>query len=680
MQDNKMNEMVDLVNKLNKWNFEYYVLNAPTISDYEFDMEMKKLQELERQTGTILEDSPTQRVGSDLQEGFKDVVREKIMGSIENCYDLDELKKWLGGFNGNETFLLEPKYDGTSCSIIYENGILKEASTRGNGYKGSDITENVKTIKTIPLVLNVNDTPVTNDWHYNDLYIPERIEIRGEILLPKSELARINKERLAAGQEPFANCRNAAAGSIKQLDTRVTASRNLQFRPYGVICDDKKFTDKYLKYQHCMLDVAEIFGFLPGNYWRSADAYTTVMLVQEFENRFLNEQDYCMDGCVVKVESLESQMRYGYTQKVPKWAKAFKFKQEQQSTKLLDVEISLGMSGQLGFVANLQPVEIDGSTVSRATLNNMDFIENMGLEIGQYVFVEKGGAVIPNIVGIDVERNLRESVQSTPISKPEVCPFCGHPLSKRLEEGAHLYCTNNECPERQIQKINHFVSKDCMNIDGVSIMTIRQIYSHGILRDWMDMYKWYIDDLMNCGFTEKTAGAIINQIMKSRENSQAQVLRSLGIQSIGKVSAEKVIDAFTTIKDLFTASVSEIQDRSCLGLVAANNLYEYLHNEDNKSEIDMIIDTFTNVAEKPAPTGNSLAGMTILATGTLENFKRDEIKDSVIANGGKYASGVTGKLSFLLVGADPGASKIEKAEKLGIKMITESEYLNMIGK
>lgn len=402
-----------LVKELNQHNYNYYVACRPTISDYEFDMKLKELEKLEEETGYIMPESPTQRVGSDLQDDFAEVERKRIMGSIANCYDFDELRKWCmsmeATFGNKMSFILEPKYDGLSCSLIYKNGILVEASTRGSGYKGSDITKNVRTIKSVPLKLTINDN-IINDSNYYGLYIPEVLEVRGEILLPKSEFARINNERTAACLPLFANERNAAAGSIKQLDTAVTASRNLIFKPYAVYAEDEVFTTKYLHEQHMMLDVAEIFGFLHGWYCRCTNTNSVIETLKEFENNFLYNQDYCMDGCVIKINSFKMQTEAGYTQKVPKWAKAYKFKQEQASTKLLGVDWQMGRTGKLTPVAMLESVEVDGSVISKASLNNIDYINELGLEIGQYVFIEKGGGVIPKVTGVDYERNIQENI------------------------------------------------------------------------------------------------------------------------------------------------------------------------------------------------------------------------------------------------------------------------------
>ena len=405
MENKKNNKDIErieyLVQYLNKQNHQYYVLCSPSISDYEFDMLLKELETLESKTGHILPESPTQRVGSDLQKGFNEVDRKRIMGSIANCYDKDELAKWMKSLSNVDKFLLEPKYDGLSCSLIYRHGLLVQASTRGSGFKGTDITLNAKTIKSIPLRLFINQSANEN---YKNIYIPDEIEIRGEILLPKSELSKINKDRVEKNLPAFANERNAAAGSIKQLDPSITASRNLIFRPYAVYCDDVDFSEKYITEQHNMLDIAYIFGFSKPFYIICQNTDAALKGLDEFESNFLHNQDYCMDGCVIKIDSYEKQLELGYTQKVPKWAKAFKFKQEQVSTKLKNVEWQIGRTGKLTPVAILDPIDIDGTVVSKASLNNIDYINDLDLHINDYVFVERGGGVIPKVVGVDYSK------------------------------------------------------------------------------------------------------------------------------------------------------------------------------------------------------------------------------------------------------------------------------------
>ena len=593
MTEEQKKKIEQLVEQLNDANHRYYVLNDPVMSDYEFDMKLKELESLENETNYILPYSPTQRVGSDLQEDFKDVEREHVMGSIANVYDYDELSEWLNQFDSvDNSFLLEPKYDGTSCSLIYENGLLIQASTRGNGWKGSDITANVKTIKNIPLKLKVNNTGVTNDWHYEKIYVPSKIEIRGEILMPKSVFKKLNKERTEAGEQTFANERNAAAGSLKQLDPKVTASRGLIFKPYSILTDDKTFWDQYVKYQHCMLDIAEIFGFDEPAYWRCADANTVKVFVGEFENRWLNEQDYCMDGCVIKLESTKKQEEIGYTQKVPKWAKAFKFKQEQASTKLKSIDIQMGMSGQLSFVAVLDPVEVDGSTITNATLNNVDYIKRMDIHVGDYVFIQKNGAVIPGITGIDYERNEAENVVRVPFVEPDVCPFCGCKLVKKDVDGAHLYCSNKLCPERVVQKINHFAKKECMNIDGLSIKTIRKMNYLGLVNKWQDLYELTVEKLVYAGFGEKVSSNLIEQIQKSKELDGAHTLFALGIPMIGKITAKRLVSDFGSIKNVVKATVDDIYRTEGVGMAAAQSLISYIaENSDEIADVINILPT-----------------------------------------------------------------------------------------
>lgn len=697
-------EMIEsLVDELNDANHRYYVLNEPIMSDYDFDMKLKQLEQLETEENYILPYSPTQRIGSDLQKEFKEVKRDRVMGSIANVYVIDELKEWLNQFDPISTsFLLEPKYDGTSCSLIYENGVLVSASTRGNGFTGSDITENVKTIKNIPLKLKVNQTGVTGDWNYENIYVPEKVEVRGEILMPKSVFKKLNEERKAAGLELFANERNAAAGSLKQLDPKVTAERQLIFKPYGMFTDDNSFNQSYLKYQHCALDIAEILGFDEPAYWRSMDAHTVIELLYGFEQHFIYNQDYCMDGCVIKIESIEQQNTIGYTQKVPKWAKAFKFKQEQASTKLLDVELQMGMSGQISFVGVLDPVEVDGSKISNVTLNNMDYIHKMDIHIGDYVFVQKNGAVIPGIVGIDYDRNESELVERIEIKTPEVCPFCGSKLVKKDADGAHYYCMNKNCREKNIQKINHFCKKECMNIDGISLKTVRKMYELGLVTKWQDLYSLKYEDLINDGFGEKTSKNIIDQVEKSKSNDQSRVLMSLGIPMIGRITAKKIIKVFGNFGNLKNATLSDVASVDGVGDVAAMELTRYF--VENSMEIEDISSIFKNVAKKQEEKKeevkkeevknevsstnkpnienvervNKIEGKRILATGKLTNFTRQSIIDSVEDHGGIYASTIGINLDYLIVGENAGAAKLKKAKELNINMISEDEYLKMI--
>lgn len=663
IDESKKNRIEQLVSELNEHNRRYYVENSPTILDYEFDMLMKELESLENETGYILPYSPTQRVGSDLQQSeFKEVTRKRIMGSIANCYDRNELIAWLVKFSGIEK-IAEPKYDGTSCSIIYRDGVLAEASTRGNGYKGADITENVKTIKNVPLQIPYK----------------EEIEVRGEILLPKSQLKRINLEREASGLQPFANERNAAAGSIKQLDTRITASRNLIFKPYGVYCDDETISEKHLKKQSDMLLFATSLGFGMLNFELFTETNDVIKILDNFENNFLYKQDYRMDGIVIKINDFEKQTELGYTQKVPHWAKAFKFKQEQASTKLKAITMQIGMSGQISFVAELEPIDIDGTTVSKATLNNVDFIKENDIKVGSYLFISKGGAVIPRVDGVDYERTLISESEVSEFIEPSVCPFCGQPLSRKIEDGAHLYCTNKECDEVKIQKLIHFAKKECMNIDGLSEKSIRKLYECGCVKDWWDFFGKSPLDFYSAGLGKVLSEKIVDNLKKSVETlGLDRTIVSLGIPMIGKVSAEKIANTYKNIDSIMDAVELGYFTVDDLGDVATKCFCDFF--KDNATMMGMAAELLPNtVKESSSKISEILSGMKILATGNLKNYSREGIKQSIVDNGGTYGSGVNKTLTYLIVGSDAGPSKLEKANELGIKMLSESEYIEMIG-
>lgn len=671
--------MIELVALLNAYNYQYYVLNKPTVSDFEFDMLLKELEMLEKQENTVLPNSPTLRVGSDLENGFKEVRREKIMGSIQNCYDKDELLKWMQTIAAPGTeFTVGPKYDGTSCSLIYKNGILYLASTRGNGYVGSDITENARTIKSIPLSVNIEGKL--------EQILPElkeEFEIRGEVLMPKSAFQKLNKERIEQGLEPFANERNAAAGSIKQQSSRVAAERSLIFRPFALFVDSD-----VIEKQTEMTDIAELLGFkvdIPD--FRSSDPQKVIEYIEEFEQKYLKNMDYCMDGVVIKVNDLKLQKQLGYSQKVPYWAKAFKFKQESVSTKIVDIDWQIGRTGKLTPVGILEPVQVDGSMISNVTLNNIDFIRDMDIRLYSYVFIEKGGAVIPKVTGIDYERHILENKdfdQCVKFGEPEICPCCSSKLEKKVnqngQEGAHIYCTNENCRERVLAGLSYFVSKDCMDIDGLSIKTLEKMYDMLNLRKWYDLYGYTVEDLYRIGIG-KNAEKIVANIQASRQKPAERALIALGIPMIGKVASVALLESYGSIRDMYTDIVdnkgAKLFSESAIGQAAQKELYVYVLKNDKDFLFLFNLLNFTYIC-KDKPANGPLSGKTILATGTLENFSRDGIKDSVIQNGGTYASSVSKKLDFLIVGSAPGASKIDKANALGLKMITEAEYLDMI--
>ncbi len=658
--------MIGLVNLLNDYNYQYYVLNKPIVTDYEFDMLLKELEKLEKEENIVLPNSPTQRIGSDLENEFKEVYREKVMGSIANCYDKKELLKWMQSIAPNNTmFIVSPKYDGTSCSLLYKKGVLVQASTRGNGYIGSDITENACTIKSIPLTIPITDYDC---------------EIRGEIMMPKSVFQKLNKIRIEQGIEPFANERNAAAGSIKQLNSKITAERCLIFRPFAADCPEA-----YLTSQFDMTKFVETMGFcidIPD--FISSNPNEIIDYLDKFEQTYLKNMDYCMDGVVIKVNDLHLQNNLGYSQKVPYWAKAYKFKQQSVSTKLTDVEWQVGRSGKLNPVGILDTVRVDGSNINNVTLNNMDFIHDMDIRIGSYIFIEKGGQVIPKVTGIDYERHILENIDfetCDKIKEPNICPCCGMPVKKKINQngqsGTHIYCTNENCKERIISKLEYFVSKDCMNIDGLGKKIIANLYEINDVRNWYDLYNLTEYSISYLG---KNAIKICENIQKSKSVSADRVLAALGIPMIGKVASKTLMETYGSIKEMYIDitenSAAKLYDKKPIGTVAIDELINFVKN--NKKCFDNIFTLLNYTYISNVITNGRLNGKTFLATGTLDNFPREEIKNSIINNGGKYITSVSKNLDYLIIGNKPGASKIKKATELGIKMINETEYFNLL--
>lgn len=405
----------ELEQQINYYNDRYYKDCVSEISDYDYDMLVKEAETLKKELGVEISEA-LDVAGSDVKEnsGFADYTRTRIMGSVPNCYDIDELRNWLTSLNtADTTYIVEPKYDGLSLSLEYDDGILTRATTRGNGYTGSDVTKNVFAIESIPKALNkfyYDQSPCYLAATMTGLYVPSHVEIRGELLMPKSVFKELNEQRAKDGLQLFANTRNAAAGSLKQLDPEVTRSRRLIFKPYSIYSDDKSFMDRFVKDHDNGLRIAGVYGFAP-EWWKCMDVSTTIKVVKEFETLFLHNQDYCMDGCVIKINSVDRQNELGYTQKNPKWAKAFKFKQEEVSTKLIDCVWEVSGQGKLCPVGILEPVELDGSVISAVTLNNIDYIKSHNIVIGGYYFIHKGGGVIPVITDPDYERNLAENIK-----------------------------------------------------------------------------------------------------------------------------------------------------------------------------------------------------------------------------------------------------------------------------
>ena len=682
-----------LVDLLNQCNYEYYVLNNPsTLTDEEFDMKMHELIKLENEYPEYkMPDSPTLRCGSDIQSEFKQVKHIRPMLSLANCYSGEELDDFFKRINkefldiidndySDVNFIAEPKYDGLAISLRYINGYLDKAVTRGNGIEGDDVTENVKTIQSVPLKLNFDKLNLSAN----------ELEVRGEILMSHKSFQKANDERIKNGEQPFANPRNAASGSLKQLDPKITAKRELMFRTYGGYSSDEKFTNKYFLSQYDILNTLHFLGFNKPVCALSPDTEYIKKWAQDFYENKAN-LDFDCDGVVIKVNNIELQNEIGFTAKTPKWALARKFPHGAKSTKLLSVTYQVGRTGAITPVANLEPVEVNGSTVSRATLHNADQIQSLDIREGDYVFVEKCGEVIPGITGIDYERIKKENIiRGNSIEFPKVCPVCGTLLIKKSEDEAKIYCPNSEyCKPQIIAKIVHFISKPVMNIDGIGEETVKMLYDYNLIKTPLDLY-YLKDKTTDLEWLPRFGTKSILKMLKGIEESKKQpfekVIYSMGIPFIGEVTAKKLANYFKSIDTLIDTinnnpnSLTFIDD---IGEQVMNSIIMFFKNEktlkmiDEMKSIGLQLDC-NNVITNNVITTNKLEGKRFLATGSLENFDRDEIKESVIENGGVYASGVNKKLDYLIVGNEAGPAKLEKAKSLGIKMLTEVEYIKMI--
>ncbi len=664
-EQERIKELRDL---LHQHNYKYYVLNTPEISDMEFDMAMHELQDLEARHPEMYDAySPSQRVGSDLNNEFVQVTHKYPMLSLSNTYSeedvsdfYDSVKKLLGG----EEFEIccEMKYDGLSISLTYEHGKLVRAVTRGDGVQGDDVTENVKTIRCIPLVLPGKG-------------YPDKFEIRGEILMPWSVFEKLNEEREKAEEPLFANPRNAASGTLKSKNSATVAQRHLDAFLYYLLGEELPADGHYEN-----LMEAEKWGFKISQGMRKVK---TKQEIYDFINYWDTERKnlpVATDGIVLKVNSLRQQKALGFTAKSPRWAIAYKFKAERELTRLLDVTYQVGRTGAVTPVANMQPVQLAGTVVKRATLNNEDFIRSFDLHIGDYVYVEKGGEIIPKIVG--VEKSKRPA-DAKPVEFIKTCPVCGTPLIRYEGEAAH-YCPNDAGCAPQIKgRIEHFISRKAMNIDSIGPETIDDFYNRGLIHNAADLYELKAEDINGDGRREKTATNILTGIENSKQVPYERVIFALGIRFVGVTSAKLLASKFKNIDMLASASADELMSVDGIGEVIAKSVIDYFANEDNKEFVNRLRSyglQMERSAEEEAAKTNILEGMSIVISGVFEHHSRDEYKAMIEQNGGKNVGSISGKTSFILAGANMGPSKLEKAQKLGIEIKTEDEFLSMIKK
>lgn len=658
--------ILQLRQELHEHNHKYYVLNQPSISDQEFDFMMHELQELEARHPEMADpDSPTQRVGSDISTEFKQVAHKYPMLSLANTYNEQDVADFYNsvskGLNGEDfEICCEMKYDGLSISLTYVDGRLTQAVTRGDGVHGDDVTANVRTIRSIPLVLK------DGDW-------PREFEIRGEILMPWQSFERLNAEREAAEEPLFANPRNAASGTLKSLNPAVAAKRKLDAYLYYLLGDGIEGDGHYENLMR-----AKAWGF------KISDGMRKVKTLQEIYN-FINYWDterknlpVATDGIVLKVNSLRQQRALGYTAKSPRWAIAYKFKAERECTRLREVTYQVGRTGQITPVANMEPVQLAGTTVRRATLNNEDFIRSLDLHEGDYVYVEKGGEIIPKIVGVDTER--REA-SARPVEFITRCPECGSELVRYEGEAAH-YCPNDAgCPPQIKGRIEHFISRRAMNIDSLGPETIDEYYRRGLIHNIADLYDIRVEQINGDGSRQKSAQKVVDGIEASKQVPFERVVFALGIRFVGETSARLLARHFKDIDHLAAATLQELTDIDGVGEVIAKSVITYFHNPINMEIVNRLRAYGLQMSlseEQMQAASTKLAGKSIVISGVFTHHSRDEYKRIIEQNGGKNVGSISGKTSFILAGDNMGPAKLQKAEKLGVPIVDEETFLEMI--
>ena len=643
---------------LHRHNYNYYVLNAPEISDKEFDDRMRELQELEKEHPEYQDDnSPTMRVGSDLNKNFTQVAHKYPMLSLGNTYSesevtdfYDRVKKAL---NGDFEICCELKYDGTSISLTYENGKLVRAVTRGDGEKGDDVTDNVKTIRTIPLVLHGS--------------YPELFEIRGEILMPWEVFEELNREKEAREEPLFANPRNAASGTLKLQNSAIVASRKLDAYLYYLLGEELPCDGHYEN-----LQAAAGWGFKTSEHMKKAHSLEEVFEYIRYWDTERKNLPVATDGIVLKVNSMRQQKNLGFTAKSPRWAIAYKFQAERALTRLNKVTYQVGRTGAVTPVANLDPVQLSGTIVKRASLHNADIIEGLDLHIGDMVYVEKGGEIIPKITGVD--KDARSMLIGEKVKFITHCPECGSKLIRYEGEAAH-YCPNEtSCPPQIKGKI--------MNIDGLGPETVDMFYRLGLIKNTADLYQLTADDIKNLDrMGEKSAENIIKGIEASKEVPFERVLFALGIRFVGETVAKKIAKSFNDIDELENANLEKLINIDEIGEKIAQSILTYFANPLNRELIERLKSTGLQLYRREEDLSgytDKLAGQSIVISGVFTHHSRDEYKELIEKNGGKNVGSISAKTSFILAGENMGPTKLEKAHKLGIKLMSEDEFLTLI--
>jgi len=659
-----LKKIQDLREELNLHNHNYYVLDNPTISDFEFDQKLKELQDLEAKHPEFFdENSPSQRVGGTITKNFQTVVHENRMYSLDNSYSKEDLQDWetkiqkvLG--NVDLQYTCELKYDGASISITYENGKLSKAVTRGDGFQGDDVTNNIKTIKSIPLQLKGN--------------FPPKFDIRGEIILPFEGFEKMNQELIDIGETPYSNPRNTASGSLKLQDSSEVARRPLDCLLYFITGNNLPFDTQFKG-----LETTRNWGFKVPTQSKLANNLDEVFEFINYWDVHRHDLPYETDGVVIKVNDFNHQNELGYTAKSPRWAIAYKFKSEQVTTVLNSISYQVGRTGAITPVANLEPVQLAGTIVKRASLHNADQIDKLDIRVGDEVFVEKGGEIIPKIIGV-----AKRGTEVEPTKYITHCPECQTELIRKEGEAQH-YCPNfYGCPPQIIGRIQHYISRKAMDIEGLGGETVALLFNNGLVKDYSDLYELKVEDVIPLErMAQKSAENLVNGIEKSKEIPFERVLFALGIRYVGETVAKKLAKHYKTIDALSHASVMDLILVDEIGDRIAQSVIEFFENQENRTIIERLksFGVQFEIIEKFNPNVTvKLSGKTFVVSGVFEKFSRDDLKKSIEDNGGKVGSSISAKTDFVIAGDNMGPAKLEKANQLGISIISEDDFIQMI--
>lgn len=657
--------IIQLREELRQHNHNYYILDNPTISDFDFDMKLKQLQNLEAKYPELYDPySPTLRVGGEVTKNFKTIAHAYRMYSLDNSYSKEDLLDWETRIkktvDGPIHYACELKYDGASISLTYKNGTLFRALTRGDGTQGDEVTANVKTIKSVPLKLQ-------GDY-------PENFEIRGEIILPLAGFQAMNKERLAAGEPPYKNPRNTASGSLKLQDSSEVAKRPLECLLYSIVGDNLGISTQFEN-----LEKARSWGFKVPAEAKCVNTINEVIEFIDHWDKFRHDLPYEIDGIVVKVNSLQQQAELGYTAKAPRWAMAYKFKAEQVYTTLNSISYQVGRTGAITPVANLEPIELAGTVVKRASLHNADQIAKLDIRQGDTVFVEKGGEIIPKIVGVDISKRHPNSV---PVQYISNCPECQTPLTRSKGEAQH-YCTNTlGCPPQIIGRIQHYISRKALDIEGLGGETVALLVNAGLIKDIADLYVLTVKDVLPLErMAQKSADNLINGIEASKTIPFERVLFGLGIRYVGETVAKTLAKHYKSVGALSEASIEELEAIDEIGIKIAESVHVYFRDENNIRLVSRLVSyglQFELSKETQANQTTLLSGDRVVISGVFETVSRDQLKVIIESNGGKVVSSISAKTTYVVAGANMGPSKREKADSLGVPILSEQEFIEKL--